>query len=494
MNQYHEHPLRILKYSAKNIWLLIFPLIRGLMHFPFRINREWLYEWLSGAWFDILIIVLIIIFGLVRWYSSLLLIDSASVTHLDGVIIRVRKTIPYSSISSTSFEHPFYLRPFHAVTVKCDTSAGLFRTSDMKLLVSSKVSRELSEKFPGIKPSDGAEEFPEPSVLSLILFSAFFSSGATGIIYLATFFYKGGDIARDMIGRYIDKVTENTERFTGKLLMRLPDAAVGVGALFIGAWLLSFLVNLVKYARFSLFYNKTHLRLSYGAITRKSYSITASHINYIDFRQNLIMKVLRMAATHISCAGYGNSRKSLPVLIPVRRLKSMGPEFEKLGAGRGSKIEYKPKIPALWNYIWLPVIVTFSLVPAYLIVARLIPALNRLTVFVAIMAEIPAVWMILVKFAAFFTSGIAVYDDRIKLSYSRFTIFHTVIAERRKLVKIEYEQTLIQKLKGRCSMIFWFEGEVSRRHKIKAIPVKDVITVSEMLGTDVRQKVSSKRT
>ena len=489
MNGYHEHPLRILKYSAKNIWLLIFPLIRGLMHYPFRVNKDWLYEWLSGAWFDILIIVLIILFGLIRWYSSVISIDPSAITHTDGVILRVRKTIPYSNISSTSFEHPFYLRPFRAVIVKCDTSAGIFRTSDMKLLLSSKVSEQLAAKFPGIKDTSSADEFPKPSALSLILFSAFFSSGATGVIYLATFFYKGGDIARDMIGRYIEQVTESTEKFTGKLLLRVPDAAAGIGSLFIGAWLLSFIVNLVKYARFSLYYDKHFIKLSYGALTEKSYSINVPHINYTDFRQNLIMKILRMTATHISCAGYGNNRKSLPVLIPVRHMSRMGTEFEKLGIVRGKKLEYKPKWRALWNYVWLPVIVTLSLIPAYLIVTWLIPALNRLTIFVAIMAEIPAVWMIFVKFAAFFTSGIAIYDDKIKLSYSRFTIFHTVIAERSKLVKVEYEQTFIQSIKGRCSMIFWFEGEVSRRHKIKALPVKDVRTISELLEIDIDRRV-----
>ena len=30
MMTYSEHPLRILRYSIKNIWLLVFPLLRGI--------------------------------------------------------------------------------------------------------------------------------------------------------------------------------------------------------------------------------------------------------------------------------------------------------------------------------------------------------------------------------------------------------------------------------------------------------------------------------
>lgn len=28
--RYHEHPIKILRYSAKNVWLLIFSLLRSL--------------------------------------------------------------------------------------------------------------------------------------------------------------------------------------------------------------------------------------------------------------------------------------------------------------------------------------------------------------------------------------------------------------------------------------------------------------------------------
>ena len=44
---YHEHPVRIIKYSAKNIWLLIFPLLRGIN--AIRLDRDRMYEWLRGA-------------------------------------------------------------------------------------------------------------------------------------------------------------------------------------------------------------------------------------------------------------------------------------------------------------------------------------------------------------------------------------------------------------------------------------------------------------
>ena len=65
---YHEHPLRILRYSAKNIWLLIFPLLRGLRTYHF--SKEFFYAWIQGAWKDIFVIGVILLFGFIRWFFS----------------------------------------------------------------------------------------------------------------------------------------------------------------------------------------------------------------------------------------------------------------------------------------------------------------------------------------------------------------------------------------------------------------------------------------
>ena len=484
---YHEHPLRILKYSAKNIWLLIFPVLRGIN--AIRLDADRMYEWLRGAWFDIMILMLIVLFGLIRWLSSVVEISPYGITHTNGVLFRLRKTLPYSNLSSTSFEYPFYLRPFHAVSIRCDTSAGIFRASDLKIMVNTRVAGELHELLPGIKETGTTHRFPEPSLMSVVLFSIFFSSGFTGSVYLATFFFKGGDIAGDIIGSYVNEMTARTATVTKRFLVRIPDAAIGIGAFFVAAWIVSFVINLLKYSRFRLYYDGHFARISYGALTKKEYSINRNHVNYIDMRQNLVMKLIRATSVTISCAGYGNSRKRLPLLMTVKRIRRMGRNFERIGIRKVEKPQYVPCLKGFWQYVWLPVIVAVSFVPAYMTASHFIPEVQRLTVFVAIMAEIPAVWMILIKTAAFFSSGVSVYDDRIRLSYSRFTLFHTIVADRRKIVKVEIEQSVFQRIGGRCSLCFWFEGELKRCHKVRALPSDSAEKILAVLGTDIGERL-----
>lgn len=42
----HEHPIKILRYTAKNLWLLIFPLLRSAHFFPFSAKE--IAAWLHG--------------------------------------------------------------------------------------------------------------------------------------------------------------------------------------------------------------------------------------------------------------------------------------------------------------------------------------------------------------------------------------------------------------------------------------------------------------
>ena len=129
---YHEHPIRILKYSIKNLWLLIFPLIRGIHAITFDVGK--LYHWIKGAWFDIAVLAAIIIFGLIRWYFSFIRVTDSMIIHIDGVFMKVRTYVPYEKLSSVTLERTFYLRPFGAMRLNFDTSAGVFNQPDLKRL------------------------------------------------------------------------------------------------------------------------------------------------------------------------------------------------------------------------------------------------------------------------------------------------------------------------------------------------------------------------
>ena len=482
-----EHPLKILKYSVKNIWLLIFPLIRGI--YTYHFDKDWFYSWVRGAWFDIAVLGAIILFGFVRWLFSRIYITDEELIHRDGVFLHLNTFIPIRNISSVTVERPLFMVPFGAIRFRCDTRAGIFRTVDLKLLVGKKALKEIMQHMPDIDEEKKINGISQPNTLSVLLFSALFSSGFSGTVYLATFFFKGGDIAYNIIKRSLDLLTEETEKITDKLVLKIPAAAIFIGVFFIASWFLSFLVNFFRYGRFNIDFDRNCTRVSYGIIDRKEYRIRNSHINYTDLRQNLLMKIRGAVAVNISCAGYGSSKNRIPVLLPVKRESNIGEKFQTIGIYSGKKNKYSAQPAGICSYLLIPLVVAAIIVPSYDWAARILPRLSELSLFLAVMLEIPVVWFIIVKFVALLTSGVAFYEDKIIIRCSKWTKFHTVVSMREKVVKLELEQNLLQAMSGRCAFSIWFEGEEHTRYKIKAMRADEVRKIAESLDYKIGEKV-----
>ena len=486
---YHEHPIKMLKYSFKNIWLLVFPLMRGI--YTYHFDKNWFYSWVKGAWFDIAVLGVILIFGFVRWFFSRIDFTSEEIVHRDGVFVRVNTYIPYKNISSTTTEQPFFLAPFKAVRFRCDTRAGIFKTVDMKLIVGKRAFNAIMQHMPDINEKKKIEGLPQINMLSVLLFSIFFSSGFSGTIYVATFFFKGGDIAYNIISRSLNLLTEETAKISDKLVLKIPTAALFIGVFFIVSWFLSFLVNLFRYGKFEIECDKKYMKIGYGILNRKEYRIKTSHINYTDLRQNLIMKMFGAVAVNINCPGYGASKNRLPVLLPVKFEKNLSKDLNVIGIYSGIKNDYSAQPAGIGSYLLIPLLITALIIPFHDLIAELFPRFSELSFFIAVMLEIPSVWFIIVKFTALMTSGVALYENKIMIRCSAWTRFHTVVSEKDKIIKIELEQNLLQAMSGRCAMSIWFEGEEHRRYKIKAMKAEEVRKIAKRLGYELGNKVSA---
>jgi uncharacterized membrane protein YdbT with pleckstrin-like domain len=233
------------------------------------------------------------------------------------------------------------------------------------------------------------------------------------------------------------------------------------------------------------------MKVGYGILDRKEYRIKNSHINYTDLRQNIIMKLVGAVAVNISCAGYGASKNRLPVLFPVKSEKSLGKNLNVIGIYSGISNDYRAQPAGIGSYLLIPIIVASLIIPSHDWAAKLFPRFAELSLFIAVMLEIPAVWFIIVKFVALMTSGVALYEDKIMIRCSSWTKFHTVVSDKSKVVKIELEQNLLQAMSGRCAMSIWFEGEEHKRFKIKAMKAEEVRKIAKIIGYKLGDKVSA---
>ncbi|MGN0622248.1 MAG: PH domain-containing protein [Porcipelethomonas sp.] len=482
MTDCREHPLKIIKYAAKNIWLLIFPLIRGIR--SMRLDFNALYSWIRGAWFDILIVLLILGFGYLSWRFTSFDITDQQIVRKSGIIIKHRVSVPFKNISAVTAEHSFYLRPFYAVRLNIDTRAGAFSASDMSLLIRRRDLRSINRKMPRSEHHAGKKSLViQPKWFAIVFFSLVFSSSLSGTVYIAAFLFQSGRFARTLIEKEMGDVLKLANSVSAKLAMGIPPAAVLLGIIIIATWLFSFISNMFRYAGFSMKKDSNALRVKMGVGTKRQYHIILSKINHVDLRQNLIMKFFKTFSVNISCSGYGDEKNELPVLLPILNRRQANRALDLIGFRKYAvKRKIKVSRQAVVSYLGYPSLVIFLIPIVSDIIVHFFPSLDGFFFFVKIMGEIPVLWMFIVKTIALMSSGITIEDDFCCIRYSRFYAFHTILADRENLVKIQIIQDPIAKKIGRCRMDFYFSSESVRCNKLKGVKYSDAKKIMDHFG------------
>lgn len=477
----HEHPLKILKTASKNIWLLIFPLLRGIktMHLDFDV----FYNWIKGAWFDILVILLIIGYGYLHWINTWLRFGENDITLISGIFIKRETTIPYENISAVTAEHSFFLRPLKAVRLKINTCGGNFSSSDMSLLMRRKDVKEVHHKTMTPHEKRKKNFKLHPKFLSILFFSFVFSSSFSGAFYIAALFFQLGKVSKDLLEHELkDALNQITSEVSSKFALSIAPAAILVSILIISTWLISFVLNILRYAGFSMKKYKNSLQIKMGAVTKRHFYIVPHKINYIDMRQNIIMKIFKKTSLNINCAGYGNEKNELPVLLPILNMRQANNALDILDFGkRIGKRSVKSNRSAVMTFLGLPICFCIGIPTAAAVIIHFFPSFSELVIPFAVMAEIPSVWMIIVKIHALFNTGLSIEDNFICIRYSRFFAFHTVLADRKKLVKTQIIQNPIQKKLGRCRLDFYFNSEIPKKNKLHGINLKDAEKILKIL-------------
>lgn len=476
---YREHPLKILQYSAKNLWLLIFPLLRSLRFYPFSLQN--LIDWGAGAWFDLIIALLILGIGTLRWQSCVYYFDTISIRYQSGILLQRGMEIPLERIASTVEEHSVYLRPFRAVRLNISTAAGSIPEADLRLILRLRDLHYLRQAVP-ILQNDSSESIAyHTPTWRVLLFSALFSSSFSGAIYISTLFFQGGRITSDLLEQFRAQqlLEDATDRATSAF-HGVPRIAITISIIVLTLWLISFIRNLLRYSRFRIRLGTEFFSIHAGIFTRRRYHLRDTAIIFPDLRQNLIMKIFGMVSLHIRCPGYGSRRDTLPVLLPLVRKKTSHVLLEKFHAfpiAQNSKIYGKPSIRFFWSFIWMPVISLSAILPTRFLLLHFLPGVAVMIRFFSIMLIIPLVWLLCIRTVSLFTEYISMDEENVQMHFSRWFTFHTITVSRSHIVRVDILQTPIQKQYGVCHLYFVCSGPRQERYKLTAMPVETARTI-----------------
>lgn len=484
MKRIHSHPIYILESTSRYLILLLFPILRALITTILWYQKGSFTAWLSGAWFDLIIIGIILGLGIYQWFSYTFCYDNYGIYVYKGIILRQVRYIAYANLTAISLEVPWYYYPFHVVRLKADTDGGTPLNADFAVTTKLDIAETvLLYGNAALNRTNQLKRYYIPSNFYIAIFSLLTSNSLTGVLYVAASISKSGDIFGQDIE---DKIVTGFTHIASLLAFGLPPAAAIIAYTILGCWLFSFVMNLFNHLRFEASRSGGILDVKVGLFTRRQFSIAVKRINCMMIRQSLMTKMLGLFSVFIQCTGYGKVQNELSVLMPageqrelISNLTMLLPEIPV------AKRQIKPKLINLSRFLIPPLALISVVCAAGIAAAYFFPDFSSSMIALLVIAEIPCVWWLGVKVFAFFFTGIGVSEDVITLYYTYAYKVMTCSIPRNKISKITTSQTLFQISTKCCDVIFYPYGEKQARHKVLNLNLPEVRKLLKLTDEDL---------
>ena len=451
MKLYRQHPASLIEGVWKNIFLLAFPLLRGLLALSFDV-----YKWVSGAWLDILILIVIITYAVLRMKSRYFYIEKENLYVKSGIFFRNHFTIPPSEITTVYFsQNPFH-KALCATRVIIETNAGAKTKGDFSIILSRKNALALEESIN--KFSFGViKKCYQPKTHFVLLYSIQSTSTLSGILLLSAFFSQAGAI----LGRQIrDEVINTISDISKNFIIKIPPIAVSISIVLIMSFVVGFVFNVIRYMKFIVRRSKASIIIDKGILVRQRYYITPQKIIFIERRQSMLTKLLKISSVFISSAGFGKSKGESAVIFPAvtnkqadKTLRLILPEFQF------DKITIKPPKSSVFSYVFLPIMLCAVLSIALIFAKNIKFHSADVISFALIIMLIPFLWLIVVRLVASFMVGVSINDDNVTVSFVKGFSFRKICTKKEKIIKAKIFTNPFNKISKKCTLILYLAGE-----------------------------------
>lgn len=477
-----QHFVRLFSYTTRYFWLLIIPLIRSLYSMSFEFNA--FYVWLRGAWLDLLVLAAILCFAWIRWLSVWFSFDNEKIVLKKGVYLNVEDTVYYSQITTLSIKQGFLYRLLGASKVYIATNAGVFDRADVTITMRRGDANRFYSAVKGSRPKSLNYSI-SPNKLRLLLFSLLFSSTLSGVLIIIALLIETGQIFdREIEARiFLNTLTEAVNR----IAIYVPPIISVIILVIAGAWVLSFVSNLVMFWGFVLTKCSDSLYVKSGIWAKNRHIMLRSKINYIDIKQSFTSKVFNVSSLHANCSGYGSAgRDEMTVVLPITTrkevngaIKEVFPEYPR------PKIELKSNPRSYPGFYFWAIVMAIIPVAGFLLIYFFLPSWYAVAYPAVAITLIPAIWLALCKTLSMFITGVGMSDGYITMRYSKMFTFHTIVAPKDRIAKVIIRQSPFQRMGGACSVMIYTSSDKKVKHYIYGLRLDKALAFFERNGFDL---------
>lgn len=472
---FRQHPIKIVKYMAKYLWLLLFSLAKYLIASHFDIK-----SWLEANWFDLIILMVIFGFAFIRWAMVYFELGKDRIITHTGFMGMTKTVVFFEDISSVSLCQGPISYLLHSCTMYIDTDADSVQSTDIRIDLTKSRAMEIYHIASHNSKAQPGFVFKSPKK-QLVIFSLLFSSAISGMIVLLTILYQAYLITDSEFNRrLLDEVNSQIQIIEGSgIWIYFLVAGLLIGLI----WVMSFLSNLLRHWDFTCKRSQSELRIRSGKGSRRHHLLRRKYMNYLDFTQSFFMRMFNICSVEVSCTGYGKRRKEISALIPITTSKDavfsaklLAPEFSLC------KPQVKTNRANIPGFIILPALAALTPLVLGIFMQYLFPWRKSQIIFIEIMVALPLLWLVVVKCEAAVSTSMGFEGDNVTLSYCRWYTFHKVALKRERITKVTVKRNPLARIFGTCTVVIYTTGEDSRKHLVGGVNYKKALRILKQNG------------
>lgn len=459
---HHAHPITIVSNLWRVLYLIIIPLLRGFFN---ALNGDFA-GWVRGAWIDILIFIAMLALAVWRWRRVSYTLQDDGIQIVSGFLRRHYTRIPMDRVVTMSLIHSFFLRPFRAVYLRADTIGGSFKDADFTILLSPARAEEVMALMR--QPPEPEKRDYAPQVKSVLALSFLTSNSLAGVVFISTLITQSGKLLGRGFSNALFGTVETATRHLASGI--IPPAAALLAALLLAGWLIAFLRSFLRYKNMLVEKRRHSLSIRGGVFSHREYFIDARDINFLDIRQSLSTKLLRLYSLYISAVGYGKQKDDISCVIPTERADVFRYHQDRLFPGFSpADRDIAPEQRVVFRFIGAPLFCCVAIPVAMLVLIWLFPHWRSFLLFVFLMCMIPAIMLLTVNILDFRTGGVSFDGSKYTLRYSSGLYLHTVIIPQNKVVLLQLRQSPLQSFGESCDLLVYTVAEGVSLHRCRGL-------------------------
>jgi len=323
------------------------------------------------------IIILIIGYSFLKWYKTCFYIKDGILVYETGVLQKKILSLSMDKITTIDLSQNMVNKFFDTFRLKIDSGSVQTKGAEIDIVLKKNIAvstrdillrnPENYEKRSEYIENEWGRVF-EASNMELLLTALTKNNLALGLGLFFSMYTFLDDILKAFNIKYMDAVSNFID--PGKIMnASIPYLilfiAEAISAVWIICIILSAIGTIIKFHGFKVYETNNNIKIEYGLINTKSYSLPIENVQAIILKQNIIKQKLGLYNIEISTVGYGNEAKEEAILYPIVSKRLMNelvseliPEFQVQPV-----VQHAPR-NTLTNFITVPLtisIVIFSI-------------------------------------------------------------------------------------------------------------------------------------